>query len=232
MLWLVLLLLAVSGAAAAEGSLRVKADVAEVRVFLDGNEVGKTPVTLHGVAAGPHRVTLVKDAFETQERTVQVVSGETIKIFVVMSRSATAPLPLPATFRVAHQHTSGHCLGNLVITPAGMEYKGDNGKDAFQIPVSAIRGVTRSTGERWERIRVERLGDEERKPLACRIETSERAYGFWAYDGDAGSGDVDPRQEQQAMQWKVGPKTRELFNLIYELWNASRSAEPAIHQVH
>lgn len=200
------------------GTVRVKTDVAEVRVLLDGREVGATPLTIGDVAVGTHRLALVKEGYETHEETVQVQEGTTTKTFVVMRRSQARRLSLPAHFRVFHQHTSGHCAGELQITAEAVDYRADDGKDVFHIPVASIKSVSRSTGQRWERLRIEHAGDDERKPLACRVETAEQAYGFWAYEGDAPLASANPREPTDVQQFKIGPKTRELFDILYQLW--------------
>lgn len=211
-------------ATAQQGNLRVKSDVAEATVVLDDREVGKTPLTLPGLAIGSHSVRLDKDGYQSQERKVQIEPGKTTNLFIVMPRSAADSTSLPARFRAVHQHTNGHCLGELVITTELVEYRAADGKDVFSVPIASIRGVSRSTGERWERLRIEHAGDDERKPLACRIETPERAYGFWAYESDGPATDVDPRTEQSAAQYKVNGRTRDLFALVYRLWNSAHAA--------
>lgn len=203
------------------GTFRLKTDVTAVTVLIDGKEVGRTPLTLPNLAAGAHQVTLSKDGYETQQKAIQIDAGGTTRLFVVMRPMASAPLVAPVTFRGVHQHANGRCIGTLLITRDAVEFKADDGKDVFSIPIASIRNISRSSGERMERMRIEHPGDEERKPLACRLETAERAYGFWAYEGDAAAA-VDPRQEQDVIQYHIGAKTRELFTLVYKLWSNRR----------
>jgi len=59
-----------------EGTIRVTSDPAGAEVLVDGMLHGTAPVTIDGVAAGPHTV-LVRDASGSVRQTVRVRAGET-----------------------------------------------------------------------------------------------------------------------------------------------------------
>jgi hypothetical protein len=48
----------------ASAALRVKTDASDVTIWLDGADVGRTPLTLRTVASGKHGVVLTKDGYE------------------------------------------------------------------------------------------------------------------------------------------------------------------------
>ena len=50
------------------------------QVFVDGTLVGNTPKANLAVAAGSHTIRVVRDGYETWERTVQVGAGETLRL--------------------------------------------------------------------------------------------------------------------------------------------------------
>jgi hypothetical protein len=207
-----LLLLAFLVGGSSEGSLRVKTDVPEVKVFLDEQEVGQTPVTVTPVPAGRHRLTLMKAGYEDHVEEVEVQPGATARMFVVMKRSALPLPPLPASYRTLHQHRTGLCLGNLAVTAEAVDYRSDDGKDVFHIPIRDIRSVARSMGSL--------PGGSWRVPAAftgCRLETPGRSYGFFAVEGEPKSAD-EVRFEDTAK------KTKELFDIVYRLWQDGLTA--------
>jgi hypothetical protein len=215
--YVLLIALAVWPAAADDGTLRVKTDVSEVEVFLDGNSVGKTPLTLTPVAVGPHRVGLTKPGYEDHEEQVQVQSGATAKMFVLMKALPTAPPKLPAQFNAIHQHSAGtSCTGILTVTAEAVDYRSHDGHDVFHIPIKEMNSLSRSMGAAWW------TG----KPLkttlenaACRLEVPGRSYGFFAYEEDPKLAGTPA--ENRVKQNETSAKTKELYDLIYRLWSES-----------
>jgi len=200
-----LLVLSFLLAGSSDGSLRVKTDVAEVQVLLDGQEVGQTPVTVTPVPAGRHRVTLVKAGYEDYLEEVEVQAGATARMFVVMKRNHVPLPPLPVSYRALHQHRVGVCLGNLTVTAAALDYRSDDGKDVFHIPIRDIRSASRSMGSlpniAW-RVPAELTG--------CRLETPGRSYGFFAVEGEFKNANEIKFQD-------TVKKTKELFEIVYWL---------------
>ena len=213
-----LLMLAFLVAGNSEGSLRVKTDAPEVKVFLDEQEVGQTPVTVTPVPAGRHRVTLMKAGYEDHVEEVEVQPGATARMFVVMKRSALPLPPLPASYRTLHQHRAGACLGNLTVTAEAVDYRSDDGKDVFHIPIRDIRSVARSMGSlpggSWG-VAADLTG--------CRLETPGRSYGFFAVEGE-------PKTADEVRFQDTAKKTKELFEIVYRLWHDAVTAakKPAI----
>lgn len=190
-----------------DGSLRVKTDVSEVRVILDDQERGQTPVTISGLPAGVHHLTLIKAGYEDHIEEVKVESGVVTKLFIVMN-PIKAPLGnLPVQFNALHQHRAGACIGTLTVTAKAIDYHSKDSQDSFHIPVSDIRSVVRSMGSfpdtTW------------RIPAAmtaCRIETPNRGYGFFALD-------YEPKTAKEVkFDEGLARKTKELYEIVYRLW--------------
>jgi hypothetical protein len=206
-----LLVITLLQAAPAQGTLRVKSDVSEVEVFLDGKSVGKTPLTVNAVA-GAHRITFTKPGYADREEQATVEAGATAKLFVVMKPLPAEPPKLPVQFTVIHQHRAGACSGILTVTAEAVDFRSLDGKDVFHIPISEMHSVSRSMGSlpnvSWN-LPHEYLG--------CRIEGPGRSYGFFAYEEDpklAGT----PAENRVKFQ-DTAVKTKELFELVYRLWS-------------
>lgn len=204
-------------AAADDGSLRVKTDVSEVEVFLDGKSVGKTPLTLTPVPTGAHQLTLTKPGYKDYEEQVQVQSGATARVFVLM-KAVPVDLPkFPVRYYAIHQHAAGSaCSGILTVTAEAIDYRSDDEKDVFHIPIAEVRSVSRSMGTAWwTRSPLTTPGER----AACRIEIPGKSLGFFAYE-------QDPKLTATTMEGRVDYKnnpgqTKELFELVYRLWTAS-----------
>jgi hypothetical protein len=206
-----LLVLALLQAAPGQGSLRLKSDVSEVEVLLDGKSVGKTPLTVSAVA-GAHRITFTKPGYADHEQQATVEAGVTAKLFIVMKPLPAAPPKLPVQFYVVHQHRAGACSGILTVTADAVDYRSHDGKDVFHIPIAEMHSVSRSMGAlpnaSWNL---------PNQYLGCRIEGPGRSYGFFAYEEDpklAGT----PAENRVRFQ-DTAVKTKELFELVYRLWN-------------
>ena len=209
-----LLVLALLQAAPGAGVLRVKSDVTEVEVFLDGKSVGKTPLTVGAVAAGTHSVSLTKPGYEDHEEQVTVGAGATAKLFVVMKPLPGEPPKLPVQFYAIHQHRAGACSGILTVTADAVDYRYLDGHDVFHIPFAEMRSVVRSMGAlpnaAW---------NVPHDYLGLRIEGPGRSYGFFAYEKDpklAGT----PAESRVKFQ-DTAVKTKELFELVYRLWSVT-----------
>jgi hypothetical protein len=74
------------------GRLLVRSTPAGARVFVDGRDLGRTPLTLRDVSHGAHRVRLVQEGYTTEERRVVISTGKPAQSIVVpLTRTAPAP---------------------------------------------------------------------------------------------------------------------------------------------
>ena len=190
------------------GTLRVKTDTTEVAVWLDGEEVGRTPLTLRTAPNGKHRLVLMKDGYEDHQQEIEVLPQQTTSIFVVM-KPLTLKLPaLPADFKAIHQHRTGTCVGTLTVSAEALDYKAINDADQFHIPIAGIKSVARSWGPVAGLMPMGIRAPTEL--MAFRIETSGRSYGFFAFK-DTPDDAVKVASE----------KTRELYEVVFKLWSAT-----------
>lgn len=190
------------------GGLRVKTDVPDVQVIVNGKEVGRTPLTLKSLVAGSHRLTLIKEGYADHVQQVEVTAQKTASVFVVM-KPLTTPLPaLPVEFKVMHQHRLGYCVGRLTVSAEALDYRADKDDDQFHIPIHTLQSVSRS----WGPIPGMAPGgvNAHTDMMAFRIEAPGRAYGFLAYKDQLG--------EQMEV---ASEKTKELFEIVYKLWTAT-----------
>jgi hypothetical protein len=195
------------------GTLRVKTDTADVIVWLDGEEVGKTPLTLRTLSTGKHRLVLAKDGYEDHSQEIDVSTNQPNSIFVVMKPRTVQLPPLPAEFKVIHQHRTGSCVGVLTVSAEFLDYKASNDADQFHIPIATIKSVARSWGATAGLMPMGIRGPTDL--MAFRVETPGRSYGFLAFKDSPD----DPM--------KIGSeKTRELYDLVYRLWSATLSKKP------
>lgn len=193
------------------GTLRVKTDTTDVAVWLDGEEVGRTPLTIRTVASGKHRLVLMKDGYEDHEQQIDVSLSQPNSIFVVM-KPLTLNLPaLPAEFKAIHQHRTGTCIGTLTVSAEALDYKAINDSDQFHIPIAGIKSVARSWGPVAGLMPMGIRAPTEL--MAFRIETSGRSYGFFAFK-DTPDDSVKVASE----------KTRELYEVVFKLWSATLSS--------
>lgn len=192
----------------ATGVVRIKTDTTDVAVWLDGADVGRTPLTLRTVALGKHRIVLAKDGCEDHSQEIEVLPNQTASIFVVMKPLKLKLPDLPVEFKAIHQHRTGSCFGKLTVSADTLDYKAENDADQFHIPISSIRSVARSWGPVAG---LTPMGI--RAPtdlMAFRIETSGRSYGFFAFK-DTPDDPVKIASE----------RTRELYEVVFRLWSAT-----------
>lgn len=191
-----------------DGVLRVKTDTTDVQVRLDGEDVGRTPLTLRNLTSGKHKILLLKDGYEDHSQEIEVSPGAPNSIFVVMKPLSTNLPTLPAEFKAIHQHRTGTCVGLLTVTADALDYKAENDSDQFHIPIATIKSVARSWGP------VAGLAPFGiRAPtelMAFRIEAPGRSYGFMAFN-------ESPKDSLEV----AGKKTRELYVIVYKLWSAT-----------
>lgn len=190
------------------GVLRVKTDTSDVTVWLDGADVGRTPLTLRTVTIGKHRVVLAKDGYEDHSQEIDVVSNQTNSIFVVMKPLKLKLPDLPVEFKAIHQHRTGTCVGKLTVSADALDYKAENDADQFHIPIAGIKSVARSWGPVAGLMPFGIGGPTDL--MAFRIETSGRSYGFFAFK-DTPDDPVKVASE----------KTRELYEVVFKLWSAT-----------
>lgn len=195
-------------------TLRVKTDVSDVEVWLDGESVGRTPLTLRDINTGKRRIALLKDGYEDQQQEVEVSPGKSNSVFVVM-RPRNVKLPdLPVTFQVVHWHRVFRwhglksCRGTLTVTADALDYKAENDSDQFHIPVATIKSVARSVGPVADSMPLFDLRPT--NELAFRIEAPGRAYTFMAFK--------ETRKDAPEIQ---SEKTRELYDVVYRLWSVT-----------
>lgn len=210
LLFAAVLLAAYAATAWSQGTatLRVKTDAADVEVWLDGESVGRTPLTLRELAAGKHRVALLKDGYEEHTQDVEVSPGRPNSVFVVMKPRDVKLPDLPVEFKVIHQHLLRSCVGTLTISADALDYKAENDSDQYHIPVKAIKAVVRTTGATRGTTPSFRDGSTDRTFI--RIETPGHAYVFWAFE--------DTRKDPAKV---FNDKTREFHEVVFRLWSAT-----------
>jgi len=190
------------------GVLRIKTDTTDVQVSLDGEDVGRTPLTLRNVSGGKHRLALLKDGYEDHFEEVDVSPLQPKSIFVVMKPRNVKLPDLPIEFKAIHQHRTGTCVGVLTVSAEALDYKAQNDSDQFHIPIATIKSVARS----WGPVAGMAPGGI-RAPtdlMAFRIETPGRSYGFFAFRDTVD----DPVKV-------AGERTRELYEVVFKLWSAT-----------
>ena len=192
--------------------LRVKTDTGDVEVWLDGENVGRTPLTLRTVGAGKHRLALMKDGFEDHLQEIDVLPNQTNSVFIVMKPREVALPPLPAEFKVIHQHRLGKCTGVLTVSADSLDFKAVDDADTFHIPITMIKSVARSWGSVAGLAPIGIGGPTDL--MAFRIEAPGRSYGFLAFKDTVD----DPMKV-------ASEKTRELYDLVFKLWSATLKKE-------
>ncbi len=192
----------------ATGVLRIKTDASDVQVWLDGEDAGRTPLTLRTVTTGKHRLALLKDGYEDHIQDIEVLANQPNSIFVVMKPRNVKLPDLPVEFKAIHQHRTGTCVGALTVSAEFLDYKATNDADQFHIPIASIKSVARSWGSVAGLMPIGIRGPTDL--LAFRIETPGRSYGFLAFK-DTPDDPIKVASE----------RTRELYDLVYKLWSAT-----------
>ncbi|HEV7502522.1 MAG TPA: PEGA domain-containing protein [Vicinamibacteria bacterium] len=152
-----------TGVAPPAAGLTVEADVPGADVFLDRVYKGKAPVTLGGLAPGPHRLNVSAEGYDGYAETVDV-SGAPQVLAVRLKQ-----VRLEAGIDVVHKHGLGSCRGRLSATPAGLRYAASKPEDAFDVPLSSV-----------ERLEADYL----KKSLSVKLRGG-RSYNFAEASGNA-----------------------------------------------
>jgi hypothetical protein len=163
---------------------------------------------LASVAAGKHRLALIKDGYEDDVQEVEVLANQSNSIFVVMKPRNVKLPELPVEFKAIHQHRTGTCVGVLTVSADFLDYKASNDADQFHIPIASIKSVARSWGSVAGLMPIGIGGPTDL--LAFRIETPGRSYGFLAFKDTPD----DPMKV-------ASERTRELYDVVYKLWSAT-----------
>jgi hypothetical protein len=121
---------------AANGRLVVRSTPAGARVFVDGREQGKTPLTVDDLARGVHRVRVVRDGYGTEERRITITASRPAQSMTVpLTRSrVAAPTAASAAERPAVVGTGAL---TVVSRPPGAKVFVDNklvGNTPVQMP--------------------------------------------------------------------------------------------------
>src|SRR5262245_106449 len=75
------------------GTLSIASEPAGATVYVDGQFVGQTPLDVHNLAPGDHRVRVVKDGFLENGRLVSVAAGKTGTLQVRLTARTAGALP-------------------------------------------------------------------------------------------------------------------------------------------
>jgi hypothetical protein len=116
-----------------ERGLLIQSTPPGATAFVDGREVGRTPVTVRSIAPGPHTVQVMHDGFVGQERKIAIsASRPSQSVTFGLERSRTSPPPTPAT-----PATIGRETAALIVEsrPAGANVLVD-GKPAGRTPLT------------------------------------------------------------------------------------------------
>lgn len=190
-------------------SLRVKTDTVGVEVWLDGESVGRTPLTLKNLTTGKHRIALLKDGYEDHLQDVEVSPGQANSIFVVMKPWNVKLPDLPVEFKVVDEGRRSKYVGTLIVSAEALDYKSDNGAQQFHIPIATIKSVVRALSPVVGGM-PQFKSPNSKEVMAIRIATSGRSYNFIAF------------KENRKDPFEVAnEQTRELYDVIYRLWFAT-----------
>jgi hypothetical protein len=218
---IVFMLLSIGAAqAASAGSIRIKTDAPGAEVFLDGTRAGQTPLSLTDVPPGTHELRFVKEGFREATRSVNVPATGSLRLFVVLE-AIEGPLPaVPRTFHAFHRHGVGLCTGTLTVAKDGLHYRSeDDEDDNFDIPWSSITTMARGMGFAVGRSRVSA------EYTGLRLDTSQGAFGFIAYEQTAKVAAMPPGERADAVTVdSIRKPMQELFDAAWRLWRASRKA--------
>lgn len=200
-------------------TLRIKTDTTDVEVWLDGESVGRTPLTLRNLNTGKRRIALLKDGYEEHLQDIEVAPGKTNSIFVVMKARSVKLPDVPVEFKVFHWHRvfrwheTTSCRGTLTVSADALDYKSETNSEQFHIPIATIKSAARSVGPDVGGMPV--FDQRSTDKMAFRIETSGRSYTFMAFK--------DTRKDAPEI---LSAKTRELYDVVFRLWSATLTPPP------
>ncbi len=123
---------AVTTEAAGAPGLTVEGDVPGADVFIDRQYKGKAPLTIRGLAPGPHHLNVAAEGYDGYSDRVEV-TGQAQTVSVRLK-----DVPFDVSVDVVHKHTFGSCRGRLYATPDGLRYKASKADDGFSAPLAAV----------------------------------------------------------------------------------------------
>jgi len=203
---------AASAQSQSTATLRVKTDTADVEVWLDGESVGRTPLTLRNLTTGKRRISLLKDGYEDHLQDVEVSPGKTNSVFVVMKPRSVKLPDLPVEFKVVDAGRRSKYVGTLKVSAEALDYQAESGAKQFHIPVATIESVVRALSPVKGGMPQFKSPNSKDEVMAIRIVTPDHTYIFIAFE--------DTRKDSFEVANK---KTRELYDVIYRLWFATLS---------
>ena len=161
----------------ATGYLSITTNPAEAAVFLDGQHVGVSPVQLLTVAAGEHRVRIVKTGFLENARVVTVGAGLAKNVDVRLTRTA-----------------GESAAAGQVVTRTG----GGGGGSKKWLYIAAAGGAAAATGVA--------LANRNHAPSAATVTASPTATGIAAVTNFsfAAQGATDPDGDSLTLTWNFG----------------------------
>lgn len=111
--------------------LTVETDVPGADVFVDRVYKGQAPLTITGVAPGPHRLNVSAEGHDGYADTVEV-TGQPQTVAVRLKQ-----VRLDVGIDVVHKHGFGSCRGRLAATPAGLRFAASKPEDSFDVPLAS-----------------------------------------------------------------------------------------------
>ena len=158
------------------GYLSITTDPGDAAVYLDGQHVGASPVQLLTVAAGEHRVRIVKTGYLENARVVTVGAG------------------LAKTMEVRLTRTAGESAAGQVVTPAG----GGGGGSKKWLFIAAAGGAPAAAGVA--------MSNRNHAPSAATVTASPTGTGITAVTNIsfAAQGATDPDGDGVTLTWNFG----------------------------
>jgi len=158
------------------GYLSITTDPADATVYLDGQHVGASPVQMLTVAAGEHRLRIVKTGYLENARVVRVGGG------------------LAKTVDVRLTRTAGESSAGQVVTPAA----GGGGGSKKWLYIAAAGGAAAAAGVV--------LANRNHAPSAATVTVSPTGTGIAAVTNMsfAAQGATDPDGDSVTLTWNFG----------------------------
>lgn len=132
-----------------KGELEVRSEPSRAKVYLDGKEVGETPLILPGMRLGQHQVRVVKEGYDPYEERVEVTGAERKTVHV--------PLEIKMGGLVVHTEPSmagvyidGRSVGRSPYEGKGLPPKSYKVRVAKQGYEAWERDVTVEAGKKTE----------------------------------------------------------------------------------
>jgi serine/threonine protein kinase len=138
----------------ADGRILVRTTPAGARVFVDEREYGVTPFAVRNLARGGHRVRVMRDGYNTEDRRIVLTASQPSQSVTIALERQSAGASSASQARPAETGSSGRFAGDLVVDsrPPGATVFID-GKAVGTTPVT-VRGVAAGS----HAIRVEHEG--------------------------------------------------------------------------